>query len=147
MLILMEDQARHHLRSVSRPVRRAQPCGPPPNASPPGPTPFTRLPAEYTGVGLVHEFPATGRAELLQDQGACGGVGVGDFDDAGQPRLIEACFDGDRLVPRRSLPTLADAIPRPAARLPTVRAFANASLAKVLSPARLDAAQRFAVRQ
>ena len=90
-----------------------------------------------TNVGLNTRYTASSERPALLFRG--------DFDDSGQPQLIEACFDGDRLVPRRSLPALADAIPSLAARFPTVQAFANASLADVLSPARLDAAQRFAV--
>jgi hypothetical protein len=90
-----------------------------------------------TNLGLNTRYTASSQRPALLFRG--------DFDDSGQLQFIEACFDGDRLVPRRSLPALADAIPSLAARFPTVRAFADASLAEVLSPARLDAAQRFAV--
>lgn len=50
----------------------------------------------------MHEFPATGSAELLQDQGAGAGICVGDFNGDGLPDLFVANYDrGNRLYRNR----------------------------------------------
>jgi hypothetical protein len=69
----------------------------------------------------------------------------GDFDGSGQAHLIEATFDGDTLVPLRSLNALAEALPSLRARFASAQDFAAASLGEVLSAERLRAARRFAV--
>ena len=60
-------------------------------------------------------------------------------------QLIEGAFEETRLVPLRSRNALTAAIPSLAARFPTARSFAEATLEEVLSPARMAAASRFAV--
>ncbi len=69
-----------------------------PRSRPVSPKLFTRLTAAQTGVDLVHAFPPTGSAELLQDQGAAAGICIGDFDQDGLPDLFIADYDrGNRL--------------------------------------------------
>lgn len=73
-----------------------------PPSAPGSTTLFTRLPAQETGLDLVHEFPATGSAALLQDQGAGAGVCIGDFDGDGWPDVFVANYDrGNRLYRNR----------------------------------------------
>lgn len=69
---------------------------------------------------------------------------VGDFGTAGEtPQLVEAHYEGDRLVPWRSRLDLAAAIPDIRKRFPENDAFARATLEEILGADRLAAAARF----
>src|SRR5262245_49302227 len=59
---------------------------------------FERLPAQQTGIDLVHEFPKNVPMEFLQDQNSGGGVCVGDYDGDGKPDVFFTHYNrGTRL--------------------------------------------------
>ncbi|MCI0539943.1 MAG: FG-GAP-like repeat-containing protein [Verrucomicrobiales bacterium] len=58
----------------------------------------------------------------------------GDFHDRGVTNLIEAYFEGDRLVPLRHRPALLNAFPPLVEAFPTFQSLAVASLTNLFSP-------------
>jgi hypothetical protein len=72
----------------------------------------------------------------------------GDFGvDSGQPQIIEAYYEGDRLYPWRSRRDLGAAIPSVLRRFPRNNAYARATLGDIFGAERLSAAQRFAATE
>lgn len=64
----------------------------------------------------------------------------GDFEGRGEPQLIEAQLTREGLRPVRGRSALVNVLPGLAARFPTHRAFATATLPELLGQAALDAA-------
>jgi len=72
----------------------------------------------------------------------------GDFSgDGGEPQLIEAQYEGDRLYPVRTRRELGAVIPAVLKRFPRNNAYAHALLGQVVGEERLAAAQRFAATE
>jgi hypothetical protein len=88
-------------------------------------------------LGLNTRYTATGEQPILG--------WLGEFDDSGRSHFIEAIVENGRGYPLRSLNALAAALPSLRQRFPSAQAFAEATLAEALTPARLGAAQRYVV--
>ncbi len=72
----------------------------------------------------------------------------GDFGgEGGEPELVEAMYDGDRLYPRRTRRDLGAAIPQVLRRFPKNNAYAHATLDQVVGAQPLAAAARFAATE
>ena len=72
----------------------------------------------------------------------------GDFKGTGEePQLVEAYYEGDRLFPWRTRRDLGAAIPSILKRYAGNNAYARATLAEILGPEKLAAAQRFAATE
>jgi hypothetical protein len=72
----------------------------------------------------------------------------GDFRGDGRgAQLIEACYEGERLVPRRARNELAAHIPAIARRFPKTNDYARATLEEIVGADRLSAARRFAATE
>ncbi len=72
----------------------------------------------------------------------------GDFNgDGGEPQIVEAYYEGDRLYPWRNRRDLGAAIPAVLRRYPRNNAYARATLDEILGADRLAAAQRFAATE
>lgn len=71
----------------------------------------------------------------------------GDFKGGGSPQIVEAHFDGDRLVPWRNRNQLSAAIPSVRKRYPKTNDYARATLPEIVGEAKLAAAQRFAATE
>ena len=68
----------------------------------------------------------------------------GDFNrDAGEPQLIEAYYEGDRLYPWRTRRDLGAAVPSVLKRFPKNNAYAHATLEQILGADTIASAQRF----
>jgi hypothetical protein len=71
-----------------------------------------------------------------------------DFKGAGEePQLIEAYYEGEKVVPWRSRKELGAAIPSLLKRFPRNDAYARATLEEILGPDKLRAAQRLAATE
>ncbi|MBE7499305.1 MAG: VCBS repeat-containing protein [Verrucomicrobiales bacterium] len=68
-----------------------------------------------------------------------------DFEGRGEPQLIEALVTREGLRPVRGRSALVNALPSLAARFPTHRAFATATLPELLGQSALDAAYQVEV--
>ncbi len=68
---------------------------------------------------------------------------LGDFRGDGGQQLIEGCFDGGKLYPRRCRRELGSVIPSILRRFPRNDAYARATLAEIVGAERLAAAERF----
>jgi hypothetical protein len=68
---------------------------------------------------------------------------AGDLDGSGREQLIEAQYEGGKLVPLRGRSKLAYAYPWLTRKFPTYKAFANASLADIFGAEKLAAMQKF----
>jgi len=72
----------------------------------------------------------------------------GDFSETGGgPEMIEATFDGDRIVPLRSRKVLGAVMRSVLKRYPKTDDYAKATLAEIVGEKKLAAAQRFAATQ
>lgn len=69
----------------------------------------------------------------------------GDVDGGGTPQIVEAKYEGDRLVPRRGFSCSSTAMPSLTGKLKSYRTFAGSTLSEVYSEDRLAAAQKFSV--
>ena len=67
----------------------------------------------------------------------------GRFAASAQPQLIEAYYEGDRLLPRRTLRALSSQIPALKRRFTRNDDYAKATLPEILGEERLSTAQRF----
>lgn len=67
----------------------------------------------------------------------------GDFAGAGQSNLVEAHWEGDAELPVRGLSCSSGAMPFIADEFGTFDAFARADIDQLLSPARMETAERF----
>jgi hypothetical protein len=72
---------------------------------------------------------------------------AGDFGGSGRPPLIEAYYEGDRLVPWRTRKALAAAVPSVLRKFPNNDAYAQASLGEILGEDRLAKARRYAATE
>jgi hypothetical protein len=72
---------------------------------------------------------------------------AGDLDGSGREQLIEAQYEGGKLVPLRGRSKLAYAYPWLTRKFPTYKAFANASLSDIFGADKLAAAQEFAATE
>jgi enediyne biosynthesis protein E4 len=68
---------------------------------------------------------------------------AGDFKGDGSEQLIEAYYEGDRLLPRRARRDLGAALPALLKRYPRNDAYAAATLQEIIGEERLSSAQRF----
>ncbi len=72
----------------------------------------------------------------------------GDFSgDGGEPQLIEAAYEGDRIYPVRTRRELGAVFPSILRRFPKNNAYAHATLGQIVGDDRLQAAQRFAATE
>ena len=71
----------------------------------------------------------------------------GDFRGNGQPQLVEAYYEGDKLFPWRSRRGLGAAIPSVLKRFTRNDAYARATLGEVVGEEKLAAATRFAATE
>ncbi len=71
----------------------------------------------------------------------------GDFKGDGSNQLVEAYYEGDRLYPWRSRKDLGSAIPSILKRYSRNDYYARATLAEILGPEKLAAAERFAATE
>ncbi len=72
----------------------------------------------------------------------------GDFEgEGGQPEIVEAYYQGDRLYPWRSRTDLGASIPSVLKRFPKNNGYARATLDEILGKDQLAAAQRFAATE
>ena len=86
-------------------------------------------------VGLNTKYKATDKKpELLY---------YGDFDGTGQPRILEAKFEGSVCLPHRGYSCSSNAMPGLRSKLPTFHSFAIKSLEAIYSQSRLEKARRF----
>ena len=86
-------------------------------------------------VGLNTKYKATDKKpELLY---------YGDFDGTGQPRILEAKFEGNVCLPHRGYSCSSNAMPGLRSKLPTFHSFAIKSLEAIYSQSRLEKARRF----
>ena len=67
----------------------------------------------------------------------------GQFFDGGLPKIVEAHYEGDRLLPMRGLNSSAAEMPELKQLFKTHRAFASADLEKIYSAKSLPAAEKF----
>ena len=68
----------------------------------------------------------------------------GEFQGDGQKSIVEAWYEGERLLPWRDRPTLTQALPFLGEKFQTFRDFAQASLTEVFSAESVRAARRLA---
>lgn len=66
----------------------------------------------------------------------------GDVDGSGQPRILEAKYEGDRCLPRRGYSCSSNAMPSLRKRLTNFHAFASGTLDSIYTPTRLQQAER-----
>jgi len=86
-------------------------------------------------VGLNTKYKATDKKpELLY---------YGDFDGTGQPRILEAKFEGNVCLPHRGYSCSSNAMPGLRSKLPTFHSFAIKSLEAIYSQSRLEKARRY----
>jgi hypothetical protein len=71
----------------------------------------------------------------------------GDFNGGGEPQIVEAYYEGDRLYPWRTRRHLGAAIPSVLKRYPRNDYFARATLGEILGDGRLAASRRFAAAE
>jgi hypothetical protein len=72
----------------------------------------------------------------------------GDFNgDGGEPQMVEAYYEGERLYPWRGRLDLGASIPSVLKRYPKNNAYARAILGEILGEDKLAAAQRFAATE
>jgi enediyne biosynthesis protein E4 len=71
----------------------------------------------------------------------------GDFKDGGPPQMLEAYFEGDRVVPWRARKQLSAAVPELRKRFTKNNDYARATLGELVGEPRLAAAQRFAATE
>ena len=72
----------------------------------------------------------------------------GDFQgEGGEPQIVEAGFEGERLFPSRSRADLGASIPSVLKRYPRTNSYARATLGEILGNDKLAAAQRFAATE
>ena len=71
----------------------------------------------------------------------------GVFDASDRAQLLEAEYDAGRIVPVRGRSTLEFVLPSLLRKFPTFRAYAAATLEDLVSPDRLQAAERFAATE
>lgn len=90
-------------------------------------------------LGLNTQYKATEQRPAL--------LYFGDFAGNGAPQLVEAHYEGDRIVPWRNLRQLGSRIPSILRRFPRNDAYARATLGELLTEPRLAAAQRFAATE
>nr|WP_193372203.1 FG-GAP-like repeat-containing protein [Opitutus terrae] len=87
-------------------------------------------------VGLNTQYRASAAQPAL--------LFYGDFRrDGGEPQLIEAYYEGDKLYPWRSRRDLGAAIPSVLKRFPRNNAYARATLSEILGEEKLAAADKF----
>ena len=98
-----------------------------------------RLDYAIGNVGLNTPYRASPEAPAL--------LFYGSFGTSGPPQIIEARYDGDRLVPWRTRKELGARFPAMARKFPQSAAYARASLADLFGEANLAAAQRFAATE
>jgi enediyne biosynthesis protein E4 len=67
----------------------------------------------------------------------------GQFFDGGLPKIVEAHYEGDRLVPMRGLNVCAMAMPELKEKFRTHRAYAGATIKEIYTAKSLEAAQAF----
>ncbi len=72
---------------------------------------------------------------------------AGDFSGRGATDLIEGCYEGEILYPRRSRSELATALPSVLRRFPKIDAYARASLEEIVGREPLAAATRLAATE
>lgn len=85
--------------------------------------------------GLNTPYKASpGKPELLY---------YGQMDESGEPRIIEAKFEGKTLYPRRGFSCSSGAMPTMRSRLGTFRKFASSSLIDLYSEENLEKAKRY----
>jgi hypothetical protein len=90
-----------------------------------------------TNIGLNTKYRATkDKPELLY---------YGDFDGSGKPQIIEARYEGETLYPRRDLHALAAPMPVLQSSFDTFDKFGRTSLEAIITPQRLEQAQRWQV--
>lgn len=90
-------------------------------------------------VGLNTRYRATSQHPTL--------AFYGKFDDKGREQLIEAEYEGERLVPLSGRKELAAALPWIARKFPNNNAFAGATLAQILPEDKLQNAQKLAATE
>lgn len=66
-----------------------------------------------------------------------------DFDNTGKPRLVEAKYEKDRLLPVRGKSCSTNAMPFLKTKFPTFHDFASSNLKQIYSPDKLKSAQTF----
>ncbi|MEO7414764.1 MAG: FG-GAP-like repeat-containing protein [Opitutaceae bacterium] len=71
----------------------------------------------------------------------------GDFKDGGTPQILEAHYEGERLLPWRARKQLTAAIPEIRRRFAKNNDYARATLPELVGEPRLGAAQRFAATE
>ena len=72
----------------------------------------------------------------------------GDFQgEGGEPQIVEASYEGERLFPWRSRTDLGASIPSVLKRFPKNNSYARATLGEILGNDKLAAAQRFAATE
>jgi enediyne biosynthesis protein E4 len=86
-------------------------------------------------VGLNTQYNASPERPAL--------IFYGDFSGGGEPQLIEAYYEGDRLYPWRTRQDLGAAIPSVLKRFPRNDYYARATLGEILGEENLARARRF----
>ena len=71
----------------------------------------------------------------------------GDFAGNGGSELIEACYEGDRLYPRRSRKELGAALPLILKKFPRNDVYARSTLEEILGAGKLSSATRYAATE
>jgi len=94
-----------------------------------------RLDIVAGNVGLNTKYHATANEPAV--------LYAGDLDGSGREQLIEAQYEGGKLVPRRGRSKLAYAYPWLTRKFPTYRAFAAASLEEIFGADKLAGARKF----
>ena len=90
-------------------------------------------------VGLNTQYHASAERPAL--------LFYGEFKEGGTPQIIEAHYDGDRVVPWRAYKQLAAAVPSIRKRFPKINDYARTTLGELVGEDRLAAAQRFSATE
>jgi len=93
--------------------------------------------AGNTGLNTKYRASATEPAVLY----------AGDLDGSGREQLIEAQYEGGRLVPLRGRSKLAYAYPWLSRKFPTYKAFAGAALSDIFGADKLAAAKKLSATE
>jgi hypothetical protein len=72
---------------------------------------------------------------------------AGDFDGAGREQIVEAQYEGGRLVPLRGRSKLGYSFPWMSRKFPTYRAFASVSLVEIFGEEKLNGVRKFAATE
>lgn len=98
-----------------------------------------RLDYVVGNVGLNTQYQASPKQPAL--------LFYGDFRDGGAPQILEAHYEGERLVPWRARKQLSAAVPSIRKQFAKTNDYARATLGELVGEQRLTAARRFAATE